>query len=339
MLHLDEPTRLHSYGERVDRRRFWWTPVVPSLSGVDLAACELESTPALSGCYDVDFNGWWMCLVPVSTIRRVGAALPVFIKWDDAEFGLRAGSAGTPTVTLPGAAVWHMPWTGKDDGLDWQAYHHVRNRLLAALLHSDRPRGGSLLPITFAQDVNHVLCLQYGSAAVRQLAVRDVLTGPSSLGDPGRSDPALAHAELARFGQVLQTDALPEGTADAAQAPRSPFALARRALAVAVNQMRRPSRGRDDQVDVVVTRAQGKWWSLGLVDSAVFRSATGRGGFVLRRGRRLGARLLVDAFVLRARLWWSWPRLARAYRRDLDALSGLEAWRRRLASAERADLP
>ena len=83
-------------------------------------------------------------------VREIGLSLPIFIKWDDAEFGLRANEAGYPTVSLPGAAVWHVPWTDKDDTIDWQAYYHARNRMLAALLHSPYPRGGRLIPESLA---------------------------------------------------------------------------------------------------------------------------------------------------------------------------------------------
>ena len=38
-----------------------------------------------------------------------------------------------------GCRVWHVPWTDKNDGVDWQAYFHHRNRFIAALLHSPYP--------------------------------------------------------------------------------------------------------------------------------------------------------------------------------------------------------
>ena len=60
---------------------------------------------------DVDFNGWWMCLIPTSVVREIGLSLPVFITMGRREYGIRARRHGYPTVTLPGAAVWHMPWT------------------------------------------------------------------------------------------------------------------------------------------------------------------------------------------------------------------------------------
>ena len=68
------------------------------------------------------------------------------IKWDDVEYGWRATDRGFPTVTLPGAAVWHVPWDGKDDSIDWQAYYHQRNRWLSALLHADQIDWDNRLP-------------------------------------------------------------------------------------------------------------------------------------------------------------------------------------------------
>ena len=72
-------------------------------------------------------------------IREIGLSMPMFIKWDDAGSGPRR-AGGFPTVTMPGAAVWHVPWTEKDDTLDWQAYFHERKRLVSALLPALRPR-------------------------------------------------------------------------------------------------------------------------------------------------------------------------------------------------------
>ena len=39
---------------------------------------------------DVDFNGWWTCVIPRQVAEEIGQPLPLFLKWDDAEYGLRA---------------------------------------------------------------------------------------------------------------------------------------------------------------------------------------------------------------------------------------------------------
>ena len=56
---------------------------------------------------DADYNGWWCCLIPAEVIADVGYPLPLFVQWDDVEFGYRARSHGLATVTLPGAGIWH----------------------------------------------------------------------------------------------------------------------------------------------------------------------------------------------------------------------------------------
>ena len=45
---------------------------------------------------DVDYNGWWMCMIPRQVAEELGQPLPLFIKWDDADYGLRAGEHGYP---------------------------------------------------------------------------------------------------------------------------------------------------------------------------------------------------------------------------------------------------
>ena len=64
----------------------------------------LRSSRWLHKRADVDFNGWFMCLIPRVVLEEIGLSLPVFIKWDDSDFGLRAKQAGYPTVSFPGAA-------------------------------------------------------------------------------------------------------------------------------------------------------------------------------------------------------------------------------------------
>ena len=116
-------------------------------------------------------------------LAEIGLSLPLFIKWDDSEFGLRAKAAGYPTVTFPGAAVWHVPWTDKNDALDWQSYFHQRNRFVAALLHSPFPHGGRMVRESLNHQVKHLVSMQYSTVELRLQALEDVLPGPGGLHD------------------------------------------------------------------------------------------------------------------------------------------------------------
>ena len=173
--------QLHSFGEIVQPWRFWWQTRLDGYSQWDFGARNLRSSRWLHKRADVDFNGWFMCLIPRVVLEEVGLSLPVFIKWDDSEFGLRAKQAGYPTVSFPGAAVWHVPWTDKNDGVDWQSYFHHRNRIIAALLHSPYERGGRMVRESLNHQVKHLASLQYSTAELRHLAMEDVLRGPHAL--------------------------------------------------------------------------------------------------------------------------------------------------------------
>jgi galactofuranosylgalactofuranosylrhamnosyl-N-acetylglucosaminyl-diphospho-decaprenol beta-1,5/1,6-galactofuranosyltransferase len=328
MLSLVDRTRLHSFGERVSRRGFWWGPAEPALSEIDLAANTVDNTPTLSRRIDVDFNGWWMCLLPSRLIRESGASLPFFIKWDDAEVGLRAKALGIPTVTLPGAALWHMPWTAKDDGLDWQAYFQLRNRIVTALLHGGR----GVLASSLAQDVNHVLCAQYGSVRVRNTALRDVLSGPGHLEPVLFAGPPRASAILAEAGQrMIPAGQAPVGRRETPHRPLGSVATAVRAIRVVGHQLRS---SRQAAATVRLSRAGGKWWSIGLRDVVVVESSAAGGVFVFRRDRRVAWSELRTAMSLRVRLWWGWRRLARHYGEAAPSLASPEAWRARFAESD-----
>ncbi|MDQ4215390.1 glycosyltransferase [Microbacterium sp. ASV81] len=329
MLSMLDPTVLHSMGEQMDRATMWWHSTEPELSAADLATHPLELTPGLRRFRPVDFNGWWMCLVPTAAIRRVGASLPYFIKWDDAEYGLRAAAAGHRTVTIPGVALWHVPWTSKDDGLDWQAYFQLRNRIVTALVHERRPR--RVLWATWAQDLNHILCLQYGSGRLRNVALQDVLTGPEHLAETLRGGRTRAQRILAEAGQAVRadelvrtgTDTVPDRAAESA--PRGAVRQARRLARVLLHQLapvRRSTGGPES-----VSRKTGKWWRLGLADEVLLRSASGTGHFLLRRSRAEAFSLLRRSAGLRVRLWLGWPRLSRRYRDAAPGLASSDFWR------------
>lgn len=326
MLSLREPTVLHSMGEVVDRRSMWWHATEPDLVAADLREHPIVKTAGFLRPKDVDFNGWWMCLIPAAVIREIGVSLPYFIKWDDAEYGLRASAAGHRTLTLPGAALWHMPWTAKDDGLDWQAYHQLRNRVVTALLHSSNPL--RLLVSSWAQDVNHVLCQQYGSADVRSVALRDVLDGPAHLWATLGTRRSDMQRLLASRGQTITAFGDSAEIPDKALRPAAPDGLRGRIVRLVRVLLAQLGSVDETAPPTRVRRTDGKWWSIGMLDRVALESAAGDGVFLLQRDRRTAARLLMRSGWLRLRLLVAWPALARRYRRAAPDLARPAAWER-----------
>ena len=149
---------------------------------------------ALHRRVDVEYNGWWMCLFPRIVAETNGQPLPLFIKWDDTEYSLRAARNGFPTVTWPGAAIWHMAWADKDDAIDWQAYFHLRNRLIVAAMYHEGPVKGITKSI-FKSTLKHTMCMEYSTMAIQIEAMRDFLAGPDHLFD-------ILESSLPRIAQI-----------------------------------------------------------------------------------------------------------------------------------------
>ncbi|HJT03877.1 MAG TPA: glycosyltransferase, partial [Pseudonocardiaceae bacterium] len=181
MLNLQVRSQLHAMGEIVDLRTSFWRPAPGSVYQHDFAKLPLRQEPSLHTRIHSTYNGWWMCLFPREVLERVGLPLPLFIKWDDAEYSLRAGACGFPTVTLPGCAIWHMPWTDKNDSTDWTAYFHLRNRLITLALHSPHDVRRAFVQDGLRTTFKHLMAMEYSTVALHHKSIEDFLDGPERL--------------------------------------------------------------------------------------------------------------------------------------------------------------
>jgi galactofuranosylgalactofuranosylrhamnosyl-N-acetylglucosaminyl-diphospho-decaprenol beta-1,5/1,6-galactofuranosyltransferase len=336
MFNLYDRAVLHTLGEGVEPFRWFYRPAPHTHYSHDFATGPLRTTPWLHRRTDVDYNAWWMCLIPTSVIRKIGLALPLFIKWDDAEYGVRAKRAGIPTVSLPGAAVWHVPWQDKDDTLDWQAYYHARNRIVAALLHSPYERGGNLVKESLLITVKHILAMQYSTAELICRAIEDILTGPAhlhaSLGTKlpeiravrGTFADARTGADPDVFPAVKRRRPPRRGREHAV--PEGRRALVTTAMAAALKNLRPVDGFAERHPQVSVPHIDQRWWLLAQFDSALVSSADGSRVSWYRRDPARFRTLSRRATALHSRLLKDWPRLAAGYRAALPELVAQETW-------------
>lgn len=334
---------LHAYSEVVNFYRFLWGPV-EGLGNHDFSAAGLRSTPQLHRRWDADYNGWWMCLIPKTVVETIGLSLPVFIKWDDAEYSLRGRAAGFPTVTLPGAAVWHVSWADKDDSVDWQAYYHERNRLIATLLHSPFPKGGRILRESLNADVKHLVSMQYYPEQARIMALRDVLAGPGNLHQQLPTTMPKLRAMREEFpDSQVKTDpgAFPEvfrkRPPKKPQSYKQPGALGLLPWAVktVLKQTLAPVReSAKENPEAQVAHQDGKWWSLAHLDSAVVSNADGTGASWHLRDPKLARQLVVESAKLHAQLFSNWETLRAQYREALPEITSMESWRETFDASE-----
>ncbi|MBA2558418.1 MAG: glycosyltransferase [Propionibacteriales bacterium] len=350
MFSLYDRSVLHAYGETVAKYRWFWGAAPNTVHGHNFARKSLRATTWLHRRIDVDYNGWWMCLIPTSVIREIGLSLPMFIKWDDADFGLRAAEAGYPTVTMPGVAVWHVPWHEKDDTIDWQAYFHRRNRIVAALMHSPYERGGRLIRESFETQVKHLLSMQYSPAEMGLLAIEDILEGPQRMHrDVLHRLPELREMRKNYDDQRSVTDLdkfpkarrkKPPRRGKEPSAPTTKLGRGRSMAAGAVRQLLPVRELARRNPEANVPHIDLKWWLLSQFDSALVSSADGTAVSWYKRHPQQFRDLLARSIALHARLAREWPQLAAQYKAALPDLAAPKTWHETFEeSAQAADRP
>jgi galactofuranosylgalactofuranosylrhamnosyl-N-acetylglucosaminyl-diphospho-decaprenol beta-1,5/1,6-galactofuranosyltransferase len=148
-----------------------------------------------------DYNAWWCSVIPMEVIRKKGLPLPLFIRFDDVEYGLRTGGN---SISLSGICVWHEPFDGKRDVS--MEYYHARNGQIVNALH--RPEMGGFK--RFMKLARHTyICMiryRYDEADCALFGISDYLNGPEWL---MRLDYEKQHAAIRRAGaQPMPTAAL-----------------------------------------------------------------------------------------------------------------------------------
>jgi galactofuranosylgalactofuranosylrhamnosyl-N-acetylglucosaminyl-diphospho-decaprenol beta-1,5/1,6-galactofuranosyltransferase len=320
MLTLLHPNRLHVGAEAADLSILRaGLPVEDALTDADVTKEQQDLR------VDAAYNAWWTCLIPSEVVEAVGYPLPLFFQWDDIEYGLRAAAAGFPTVTLPGAGVWHADfgWKNWDD---WSRYFSFRNSLIVSALHSDFDRR-SILEYLSRELANYIVSMRYGLAALTIRAIEDFLRGPEVLSDGG----AQVGAEVRRLWAQH-----PETTNHAATAlPGVPLGVPRRTpggdpsmpRAVFAKRVAWQLLGRNRGTAAVSSRSAA-WWHVSLFETAVVTDAS-QAGFRVRRFDR--ARMVALSRQSAAVLWRFVRESEQArseYRRRFPELTSRDNWTR-----------
>lgn len=81
----------------------------------------------------IDNFGWWFCCMPISVVRTDNLPLPIFIKRDDIEYGVRNGEH---FIILNGISIWHEAFAAKR--VPFLDYYYYRNPLILNAKHCEQ---------------------------------------------------------------------------------------------------------------------------------------------------------------------------------------------------------
>ncbi len=93
------------------------------------------------------YGAWWYCVVPVSRIQKIGYPLPIFIKGDDMEYGIRNRRE---VMSLNGIGVWHQSFQAK---LTPVVYYFSDRNMLIMNHYADGCSGATFIVSLFGRVV------------------------------------------------------------------------------------------------------------------------------------------------------------------------------------------
>jgi galactofuranosylgalactofuranosylrhamnosyl-N-acetylglucosaminyl-diphospho-decaprenol beta-1,5/1,6-galactofuranosyltransferase len=183
MFSSEEPDTIYEAGASIKEPKGRNFDIVQRLRSYK-PSTPLEKDPKLWENMEIDYGAWWFFSLHTDSIREVGLPLPLFIRGDDREYGLRLKAAGIPTVPLPGLRIWHTAQGVRADA--WPMFFDQRNKLISHDLHRHGGRW-SLAARMFYGGLRDILSARYDLARLSIEGIAAYLEGPHALSVPPKA--------------------------------------------------------------------------------------------------------------------------------------------------------
>ncbi len=339
MVDMMRPHHMFAYSERFNCQTAHCERLYPN--SLDLRErsqlTEFEKAP------DGNYNGWFICCFPRSAFDKHGLPLPVFVRSDDCEFGLRLCSRGFPLVHMPALFVWHEPFWLKRRA--WIEVYTLRNHLIVANVSSQRYRWFLAIK-RLGEFWYYVGTYQYGMAYACCMAIESYLEGPDSIFRRTLYWHEKILSQISQFEEKLRSSVSVPRSGLCPQRgarPRSPFHpmlpnFVRWLLNVAWNLWgRQKSCLSVMEAQQAVPQDQLSWHSFHQFPVVLSDVADGRTSLVLIHDAAVARRLTARMLKVTVKLLWSGARRRREYRRAVETYGSKSFWESTFASLQTAE--
>ncbi len=125
------------------------------------------------------YAAWWYCVIPTAVIKKNGYPLPVFVRCDDAEYGIRCKPA---IISMNGICIWHLAFHSRYNAAV-ERYQTTRNTLIA------QATTGMAKDSNFLKELHSNLQIElkkynYTDASLLLDGFEDFMKGPEFIGKP-----------------------------------------------------------------------------------------------------------------------------------------------------------
>ncbi len=151
----------------------------------DTVACNEDENP-------INYSGWWYSVIPVSIIKEDNLPLPLFIHYDDMEYGVRNEKNGT--ILLNGICVWHPQ--GINKAATRMTYYDIRNSLIGMAGSSTCATAGEVIYHLSNRIIGAFNRYRYEDIEIIYEAIDDFYKGPEFF---ATLDPLEKHAALTKY--------------------------------------------------------------------------------------------------------------------------------------------
>lgn len=129
------------------------------------------------------YAAWWYCCIPTDMIRKNKLPLPVFVRCDDAEYGVRCKPE---FITMNSLCIWHMSFHERYNAAV-ERYQTTRNTLIA------QATTGFASDSDFIYELHNNVRLElkkfgYANAELALDAFEDFLKGPEFIATKGQAE-------------------------------------------------------------------------------------------------------------------------------------------------------
>lgn len=118
------------------------------------------------------YNAWVYCCIPINKISLDNLPLPLFVRGDDMEYGIRLSKK---ILTMNGIGVWHVPVDNKYSS--FMNYYVIRNILILNALYDNKFSKKGAIKMLFGRVLRECFYYRYNDARLILKAYQDFLKG------------------------------------------------------------------------------------------------------------------------------------------------------------------